>query len=756
MKRKTCDRKKLKVDIWSSTKQQNAISEAKSRRECFIRNELSKYKISKDDEGYKQIVTLLEEIYDINTKKTQSIDLYISNKNATSDSLITEYKKRIDIWKELYGREITSGSFSSNPLPWRYVKSLLRYFLNPTNAAIFVLLFTFYATYYWLRNQSLTLSLATDTVSTIIQGTMAFMLTMTLSSGKSKEQEIIKKFEALSGDIKAMAMYLVHATYDHEKYKMSENGKLVYDNRVRDQFHKMQYLLAILSPTARKVLQGSHSFLFPEYLGDSGSWFTDLVNGKISINKPRYFFLWEYGLILSLLTLGFISLTLVVIALLLISESIPYTLIYTLILFGIGLFIFATMTRWTDCRLCGWGCCCKSTPYADVDDLELIPFTKPRNKNGLNFLYAFCCLSTKYKRNYRRWSDESCMYTKKTDEYCTKGLELALYNKIKETQRRTGMDLFETEMTVLLDEINRIGELKIGFGEDEGSAILSAVLNKWEGIYGSWGEMSSVKTYSEPTLIQLYRVFFMFMYAFITPIKYLSLHENNNNWCLFDCDQKNSVDPYIWWSVLDVSVYAFMWWVAYYVRNPFDKSLWFGRSEIIVGISTSTQKQVNRFLINGKQLEQEDYRFGYRYGWGGTGNNAYPIGYKDLRYPDNENRTEWGEPTIKFPANITLKSLDRLSGNMFKYSDLIQQMLARYEVYTPKFFKIQLAKYARITNYTEDMLDQYVSFYKKDYDELEKNGDKVVSRKITLMGESVEKNRTDTYRIVDTVDKITL
>jgi len=752
-------RRRLNFDIrsksfWKSSRKDYEKQQYDKAKQDYINYGVRLWKNGNDV----RVRKLLGEIWDINKDKNiQDIVLSDIQKDVDVKDVIKYLENQIEEWNQLYGREITSGSYASDPMPWIYIKKLFRYFINPTNAAVFVLFFTVYSTHYWLQNQSFSVSLATDTISALITGIMTFMLTMTLSSGKDKEREIIKQFEALSGDVKAMAMYLVHASYDHQKYIMKKDGSLKYDNRVRDQFHKMQYLLAVLSPTARKVLQGSRSFLFPEYLGDSNSFSRDLVNGRIATKKSRYFNLPIYGFILTLSTLTFIGLVLANIVVSVIY-GIDLSLLVVTLCLGLVLTYFVYRTRWTEFRLCGWGCCCKSTPYADVDDLELIPFTKARPKSIWNNLYVFCCLSTKYKRNYRRWSDPTCSTkTIKDDFYCTKGLEHALYRKIKETQEKTGMDLFETEMTVLLDEINKIGELKIGFGKEESSAVLAAVLNKWEGIYGSWGEMSSVKTYSEPTVIQLYRAVFIFLYAFIAPIKYLPLHENDNKWCIVDCGDGYTVDPYIWWSLVDVSIYAVLWWVAYYVRNPFDKELWFGRSDIVVEVSTSTQRQVNRFVMNAKHLEEKDYKKGFRYGWGGKGNNPYPIGYTALKYKGERDKNgTWGERDIDIDKNTSLDDLEKQAGEMFNYKKVLENMFQKKQIYTIEKFKQEMIATAFNKLFSAEVLTKYVEFYEKDYKKTIQSAEngKIRKSQIEIMGE-IGRNQTKIWTIVD-VKKLTV
>jgi hypothetical protein len=315
-------------------------------------------------------------------------------------------------------------------------------------------------------------------------------------------------------------------------------------------------------------------------------------------------------------------------------------------------------------------------------------------------------------------------------------------------------------MTILLDELTKIGELNIGLGVDEGSAVFSAVLNKWELIYASWGEMSSVKTYSEPIFIQLYRAFFIFMYAFITPIKYLPLHENVNNWCIVDCKDGYSVDPYIWWTVVDVSVYAILWWVAYYVRNPFDKELWFGRSQLIVDVSTLTQKQVNRFVMNAKHLEENDYQKGFRYGWGGKGNNPYPIGYSALKVFNDKKSDSWntvnkavavwGEQDVNIDDVKDLTELNKRAGNMFNYKLVLETMNGNNQLYTPAKFREELLKTAYNTVYSKEVAAKYVLYYKIDYDDYEGgivNGRLEGQTNLTILGVTLSNGKS--RRIVD-------
>ena len=68
-----------------------------------------------------------------------------------------------------------------------------------------------------------------------------------------------------------------------------------------------------------------------------------------------------------------------------------------------------------------------------------------------------------------------------------------LYFKIRHTQEVSKMELFESCMTVLLNELSRLSENAYGLGEDEGSQVANAVYKKWEQIYGSWGNLNIIR-----------------------------------------------------------------------------------------------------------------------------------------------------------------------------------------------------------------------------------------------------------------------
>lgn len=474
-------------------------------------------------------------------------------------------------------------------------------------------------------------SVLSSTVLAIISGVMTFMLTWSLNAGLEKEREQIKLYEALVGDVKAMAMFLVHLTEDKQKYgDLNRTREMSQD--AKDQFFKMQLLLTQIAPTARKILQGKRAYIFPEYHGDSNSFIDDCIEGRVK-NTKRYEgqFKKYRRKIGGVKFLFFVSLVLICV-----GAFYPQCLIpgIPILLFTSSLIVFAP-----DEKRCGWKCCCRATPYADVEDLETIPYYEKRKEKLDLFwkaVFLLCCKSTTHKRAYRRWSDECELGT------CP-GVEKSLYNKIKTISEETTMDLFETEMSVLLDEITRLSENQLGFGS--GKNVLKHIIQKWHHIYGSYGTLQSIAQYKEPFSVLSYRAGMLLAYSFLVPYKYIQLHDmwNYGKKTNLLGETANGIgytgqargflpDPYLYWSVLDILVFSFMWWCGYFIRKPFSKTglrryAICGRQKSMDKISEDTQIQVNNLMNNARRYDEQDYKMGIRYGWGGISKtNFTPIG----------------------------------------------------------------------------------------------------------------------------------
>ena len=496
---------------------------------------------------------------------------------------------------------------------------------------------------YYSGNQSMTVSndcVYADfrephfkTVYSVIQSTMVFMLVMTLSSGLSKYREEIRLFEALTGDIKAMAMLATHLSYDGQKYDLyqpeqkAKSGdanktevKLKYRKNVEEQFDKIKLLLAVLAPSARMVLKGTKTqnnkggtivnipYATPERL-ETVKNYRKILDYEPRVYPFRPF--WCFGKKdndgCSKYCFDFFNWGII-------TAKTP-CIFPCLKSFGLVREYKRAQLKWSDFKR--WKIMEEPWRYELKKEFTLDKLDRFKNSTyefGKNEEKKFKITghdllkdlelhkiteieelrTLREKLNFPREERENPT----SNPFVPQKREYVMYKKIKALGDQTGMDLFECVMTVLLDETMKISENNLGFGNDEGSAVMSAIYTKWEQIYGSWGAMSSIKGFAEPILVHLYRCLMLLAYAFMMPYSYIdmiSFGEDDDNvifWCVF-------------LTFIDVSIFAMMWYIAYEIRNPFvDVRCMNG----VKPISAQTQKQVVNLIKYQKDYEEMDYR----------------------------------------------------------------------------------------------------------------------------------------------------
>ena len=84
------------------------------------------------------------------------------------------------------------------------------------------------------------------------------MLVLSFQSGLDKYKNSRALFETLTGDIKAMAMLLVHLTHDKEKYINSNENIIgpIKPSVVQD-YKRIKNVLAVLAPVCQFELRGT-------------------------------------------------------------------------------------------------------------------------------------------------------------------------------------------------------------------------------------------------------------------------------------------------------------------------------------------------------------------------------------------------------------------------------------------------------------------------------------------------------------------
>lgn len=484
------------------------------------------------------------------------------------------------------------------------------------------------------------------TVYSVIQSTMVFMLVMTLSSGLSKYREEIRLFEALTGDIKAMAMLATHLSYDGQKYDLDKNNNLKYRMNVEEQFDKIKLLLAVLAPSARMVLKGNKDeirqgdrvvsipYATPERLETVKNY------RKIMSYEPRLYPLYPFWCCGRKYKDGYRKYCFDFFNMGCISENKCTRCFQCLQCFGVTRKYKRVEMKWSDYKKWqllqeviakkkyhGYNTTADEPPFININDFKEKTFEKKifgkifsmkgskllddlgfhklqENSDLTKNIWDVFSFERKFKiekgilPTLNKQEREEILKPFDKERKIPTKREYVMYKKIKALGDQTGMDLFECVMTVLLDETMKISENNLGFGNDEGSAVMSAIYTKWEQIYGSWGAMSSIKGFAEPILVHLYRCLMLLAYAFMMPYSYIdmiSFGEDDANvlfWCVF-------------LTFIDISIFAMMWYIAYEIRNPFvDVRCMNG----VKPISAQTQKQVVNLIKYQKDYEELDYR----------------------------------------------------------------------------------------------------------------------------------------------------
>lgn len=357
---------------------------------------------------------------------------------------------------------------------------------------------------------------------------VVFLLSLAFNSGINKYKETLKMYDEITGDIKALAMIMVHLTFDREKYSIQDN-KLNYKKDVPDQYKKIKYLLASIAPTVKNVLTAGTDEKIRK-IGSNGCCATQITPIEAISERAYYMKNKSWWSIIT-------------------GE-------YTRI-----------PNYWKDAN----------------DDEQSEPLT----------ILGF---------NQRLSPPE-------------RDLQSALYKKIKDVHDHSNMDAFECTMTVLLDELMRVFENGLGFGSDEGSAIATSAIEKWNSIYGTWGKLSSLKTFREPLLVSLLRVTMLAAYAWYTPTKY-SKYIDDEGWF------------YIY-AVSDVCFFAWLNWISYAIRNPFkDSNRWI--IDTVDGPAIQTQSQVIYFMSRSYSFDSSDYKPFSRFGYVEDREKRNPIGFEKI------------------------------------------------------------------------------------------------------------------------------
>ena len=142
-------------------------------------------------------------------------------------------------------------------------KALFRYMIDNRSAWGLMLLAVIIATAKWNPDWEESTSAAVSTYLTAFAALFSVLISLLFSNGIEKNKENKRLFQALCGDIKALAMYACALTNDINKYTIkheNNNNNLPIESirkrgSVEAEFAKLRYLLAVVAPVAKHVLR---------------------------------------------------------------------------------------------------------------------------------------------------------------------------------------------------------------------------------------------------------------------------------------------------------------------------------------------------------------------------------------------------------------------------------------------------------------------------------------------------------------------
>jgi hypothetical protein len=446
---------------------------------------------------------------------------------------------------------------------------------------------------------------------------LIFLLTLALGAGLDKYKETLRLYEEVAGDIKAMAMLLVHLTFDGEKYELAD-GNLSFKKDVDVTYRKMKYLLSSLAPTVKNTIAGGEYTV--QYRPAKCSCPKTECSSRLfawsnpfgALSDRKYYEVKDQS---SLMNLIF-------------SSTVEYP------------------NYWKDAS---------DQLHNPQKYKDLIRSVKV--KIGTADLSE---IKEEVNREENNRGKEFKLGEQKTDRMrlvelieqaghdLNAEVQHALYKKITDINKWTEMDAFECSMTVLMDEIMRLFENGIGFGTDEGSAIASAAIARWNSIYATWGTLSSLKTFSEPLVVNIFRAVLIGIYAWFMPKTYLKYHGILEEYWLFI------------FVAGDMLIFCLMWWLAFAVRNPFKNSF------IIRNVSKlayQTQFQVQQLMANQLEFDKRDYNSNSKYGYIGDKNidQSETIGVGIFKpIPKGKSLNKIIADALKAQENILKEFLNRL------------------------------------------------------------------------------------------------
>ena len=431
-------------------------------------------------------------------KKT-SLDATL-NKNMKENEELKFDKETNQYYVE--GKWVTKQYTSCGEnLAWLYNMVLL-------NSVVWIVLGSIFVIVTTLVTETVSASFKAGINSYLVAFTALFsvLISLLFQTGIEKNKQNKHLFQALCGDVKAMAMWVSALTNDKKKYKYTYAKKLedgnpdtksdiigiTARNSVELEFAKIRLLLSVCAPVAKHVLRDAPKDRAPDY---------DQLDDKLRLRFPV-----PNGITACLVRTGF------------------------------------------------------QPPIYTLDKSQVW-------KNSNNPVKQF------------------------------------LYKKIKKVYDSSTMDLFEVVMYCLLDSINALKENNYidNYGKERD------LIAKWQDIYGSWGPMSSLTTYSQPDTVHVTILTSLLFYVWGMTV--VNKHDAYTNFNFGDNGDDHS-DYSDWrgegmelqWiniyvickTLLQIFPFTWFWFLSRRIGKPFKRG--YPDADIISKDARDTQRQVSKLL----------------------------------------------------------------------------------------------------------------------------------------------------------------
>ena len=523
----------------------------------FIRRACCRPRIqlgSTEEEVFARIATLAPGSAEESQEKTFKDKIKKLKKTISIDGIREKWNKMYEMIEfktdAETGKNYLEEKFPSvNESPFsRNVKSLFQALIDNRSAWGIFLLIIIICTSIWNPDWESSTSDAVSTYLAAFAALFSVLISLLFSNGIEKNKENKRLFQALCGDIKALAMYACALTNDINKYDIQHEGNnnnlpiesIKKRGSVEIEFAKLRYLLAVLAPVAKHVLRQA-----PNPNNACYKKLDDKYRIRVYVSRGTV----EHFCIKS------------------------------------------TFCKW---RLRKYLCCGKRVeifkgfrcfaPRVEFDTSQVWGKMGGEDGNALKY-YLF--------KKIKYLVENTKMDLFEVVMYC-------ILDQINDMRERSSLNREEIDARFIKNpELRKRYDIIDSYGKERD------LIAKYQHIYGSWGTMYSLTTYDQPGVVHITIVLSLLLYTY--GLTAYNINEARVNWAGSNPDpdapdwsrEEDITDLYIvvyviLKSLLQIIPFTWFWFLSRSIGKPFKKG--YPDATIISKDARDTQEQVSRLM----------------------------------------------------------------------------------------------------------------------------------------------------------------